>query len=194
MHMVKKIKKISTPVVVFLETLFILTYVFLEELVWERLAKPITKVLSSMLKEKAMIVVSKSNKYVILSLFSLMFGVAEFLGIFAGFVAVKGYIIIAAILYMAKVVFAGVAFWFLGVAKEKLFSIIAFKKSYDFVMRIKSYIENTEIYQSVKRKIKNFKEKVKEKISAMKKSGKASKIYMKIKEIFATADRHEKEE
>lgn len=182
-------KKIYSPILVFLESVLVLTYILFEELVWERFARPVTKIVSQIFKEKAIVIVQKSNKYVILGLFLILLIMAEALGIAAGAIFIYGYIIIGVAMYLLKILFAGIAFWFLGVAKEKLFSVYLFKKSYDFIIRIKKAIENSSYYKSVKTKIASIKTKIKERLARFKGSGRFAKIYARLKKIFVSMEK-----
>jgi len=183
------LQKIYLPVLVFIESFLILTYIFFEELVWERFARPVTRLVSKIFKEKAVLIVQKSNRYVILGLFLFLLLLAETLGIAAGAIFIYGYVATGVALYLLKILFAGIAFWFLGVAKEKLFSIYAFKKSYDLVMRIKSAIENSAYYKSVKAKIAALKTKIKERLARFKGGGRFAKIYARLKETFVAMEK-----
>ena len=182
-------KKIYSPILVFIESFLILTYILFEELVWERFARPVTKLVSKVFKEKAVSIVQKSNRYVILGLFLFLLLLAEALGIAAGAIFIYGYAATGIALYLLKILFAGIAFWFLGVAKEKLFSIYVFKKSYDFVTRIKKAIENSVYYKNVKAKIAVLKTKIKERLARFKGGGRFAKIYARLKETFVAMEK-----
>ena len=182
-------KKIYPPVLVFIESLLILTYILFEELVWERFARPVTRLVSKVFKERAVLIVQKSNRHVILGLFLFLLLLAEALGVAAGAILIYGYVATGVALYLLKILFAGIAFWFLGVAKEKLFSIYAFKKSYDLVMRIKKAIENSAYYKSVKAKIAALKRKIEERLARFRGSGRFAKTYARLKEVFIAMEK-----
>jgi len=102
-------------------TIFVFSYIIFEELIWERLAKPIFSYISTLelfrdLEPKILAL----NSYIILFIFLIPFVIVELLGIYAGILFISGNILFGIVLYLSKIPIAVVIFWFFNIAKDKL--------------------------------------------------------------------------
>ncbi len=75
-------------------TIFVFSYIIFEELIWERLAKPIFSYISTLelfrdLEPKILAL----NSYIILFIFLIPFVIVELLGIYAGILFISGNIL-----------------------------------------------------------------------------------------------------
>ena len=104
--MYKKILNIILIVLVFI-------YIIFEELVWEKFAKPLIKLISSLqIFTKLIPKILSLNSYVILIFFLSTFIIVELIGIYAGILFVSGHISSAVVIYILKVPVAAFIFWF----------------------------------------------------------------------------------
>ena len=102
-------------------TILVFTYIIFEELIWDRLAKPIFSYISNLelfrdLEPKILAL----NSYLILFIFLIPFIIVELLGVYAGILFVSGNIVLGIVLYISKIPIAVVIFWFFNVAKDRL--------------------------------------------------------------------------
>ena len=98
-------------------TIFVFSYIIFEELIWERLAKPIFSYISTLelfrdLEPKILAL----NSYIILFIFLIPFVIVELLGIYAGILFISGNILFGIVLYLSKIPIAVVIFWFFNIA------------------------------------------------------------------------------
>jgi len=144
------IKKIIS----FFQAILIIIYILLEEIVWDNFAKPIYRYLKHLnLFKKLESLLNKQNRYIILILFLLPFILGELLGLFSAFFALKGMVIVAALVYIFKLLIASFSFWLFNVQKEKLLSFKVINYSYTKILKFTNWIKNTEIFIAVKEKI-----------------------------------------
>ncbi len=172
---------------------FILVFLFIlfEEIIWETIAKPIYEKIDSLhLLERLEQKIQKSNRYALLTIFTILLLAVEGAGLLAGVFFVQGQILLGLLLYVAKIPIAAFVFWLFKVAKEKLLSFDWFNWSYEKLMGGVEWLKNREIYrqtihfmQELKAKIKQRWQKVKAKYftkeSAFMKELKAFYDYMK---------------
>jgi len=143
--MLRKLKRI-------LFFIFVLIYLFFEELIWNKIALPIHAYIKSLrLYEKFLLYTEKdANRYVVLLFFILPFVLAELLGIIAGIFLAKLYILPAVFIYLLKIPLAIVAFGVLKAGKEKLNSFGLFFILYQFTIQLLDRLHNSQIYIAIK--------------------------------------------
>ena len=117
----EKFQTIVKKILFFLSSLLILIYLLLEELVWERFAQPLFRYIKYLRPfEKLEEVLAKSNKYVVLTLFTFSLIIGEGFGVLSPIIALKGYPILAIVFYGLKIVVAAFAFWVFNTQKKLL--------------------------------------------------------------------------
>ena len=137
----------------YLFTLIVLGYIFYEELVWERFAKPIVRYIQSLgLLKRLDAYLQGVNGMVILITFVILFLITEIQGIYAGTLLLRGQIILWAIIYAGKIPIAAFTFWLFRATKPKLMAFAWFEKAFDFVMHWINWIKATETYKNIKKK------------------------------------------
>ncbi len=150
----KLLKKLFFPI----QLLFVLIYVIFEELVWERFAEPIYRYIKYLKPfEKLESILSKSNKYVVLTVFIISLVIGEGMGVASPIVALKGYPVLAIIVYGLKLVIAAFAFWVFNTQKELLLSFAWLNYLYQKTMFAFNWVKETEIYKSVIKSAKRVK-------------------------------------
>lgn len=156
--MYKKILNIFLIVLVFI-------YIIFEELVWEKLAKPILNFISnlSLLKDFTPKILAL-NSYFILIFFLSIFIVVELIGVYAGVLFVSGHVISAVFIYILKIPLAAFIFWFFNITKPKLLEFKWFTYVYNKLILMIEKIKNSETYIMIKEKASNLKNSIKEKI------------------------------
>ncbi len=174
-------------------SLIVFTYIVFEELIWESIAKPIYNYLHSLeILRKLEHKIHSLKPWMLLSLFLVIFIKVELLGILAGIALLKGNILTATALYIAKVPVAAFAFWLFRVGKDKLLGIKWFKKSYDFTMKKIDALKETSVYIGIKKKTSKIKRKLKELKRIYLPKGefkkRVKKIYIRLKKIFKKTD------
>lgn len=103
--MYKKILNIFLIVLVFI-------YIIFEELIWEKFAKPIITLISSLqLFQKLVPKILALNSYFILIFFVSIFVIVELIGIYAGILFISGHIFSAVFIYVLKIPVAAFIFW-----------------------------------------------------------------------------------
>lgn len=156
--MYKKILNIFLIVLVFI-------YIIFEELIWEKFAKPIITLISSLqLFQKLIPKILALNSYFILIFFISIFVIVELIGIYAGILFISGHIISAIFIYALKIPIAAFIFWFFSIVKPKLLQFKWFEFIYDYTILFISKIKNSSIYIMIKEKAYMLKKSLKEKI------------------------------
>ncbi|HHB94566.1 MAG TPA: hypothetical protein ENK88_05445 [Campylobacterales bacterium] len=143
---------------------FILVFLFIlfEEIIWEGLAEPIyQKIQSLQILQKLQLLINKSNRYIVLSIFISLLLSVEGAGLIAGLFFVQGKIILGGLLYMVKIPIAGFTFWLFSVSKAKLLSFDWFAWAYDKLMSVIDLLKSTDIYKSSISIMINLKDKIK---------------------------------
>ena len=149
----KFLHKIKTKTLHFLLIIVVLIYILFEELVWEIFAEPVVRFIKELKLLKTLsILLEKVDSRVILSIFVVIFVIAEVLGTYAAILFVKGSVSLAVIIYALKIPLAGFAFWLFNEKKERLLRFRWFKLSYEFIMKWIEVVKNSQIYQLIKYK------------------------------------------
>lgn len=142
---------------------FVFTYIIFEELIWEKLAKPIILFISKLqiltnLTPKILAL----NSYIILFIFIIPFIFVEFLGVYAGIVFISGHVIFGISLYLLKIPIAALIFWFFNITKEKLLEFLWFSFIYEKLIFIINKIKISKAYLLIKEKTIFLKKELKE--------------------------------
>ena len=146
-----ELNKIINTLTHYLFTLIVLGYIFYEELVWERFAKPIVRYVQSLkLLQKLEVILQKVNGVVILIAFVVLFVVVELQGIYAGLLLLQGKVFLWALIYAGKIPVAAFTFWMFRVTKPKLMAFAWFEKAYNLVMSWIDWIKATNTYKNIK--------------------------------------------
>ena len=145
--MYKKILNIFLIVLVFI-------YIIFEELIWEKFAKPIINLISSLqLFTKLIPKILALNSY-----FILIF----FIGVYAGVLFLSGHIFTATFIYILKIPVAAFIFWFFNIVKPKLLEFKWFELIYNLLISAIYKIKHSSIYLMIKDKSLNIKRAIKE--------------------------------
>ena len=154
--------KIISLLTHYLFTLIVLGYIFYEELVWERFAKPIVRYVQSFeILKRLENYLQRVNGTVILIVFVFLFVIVELQGFYAGALLLQGKVFLWALIYAGKVPIAAFTFWLFRVTKPKLMAFVWFEKSYHFIMKWVDWLKATAAYKSIKTKASEIKEYVK---------------------------------
>ena len=136
--------KITLPI----QYLLVILFIIFEELIWEQIALPFAKYLSSLrLLQLLQRAIYRTNRYLILIIFLLIFLSVEFAGVIAGVLIVRGMIILGILLYMLKIPIAIFTFWLFNISKDKLLSFTWFKWSYENILNFIEWLKTLYIYQ-----------------------------------------------
>lgn len=155
-------KKILNIVLLFL----VFIYIIFEELVWEKLAKPILNFISnlSLFKDFTPKILSL-NSYFILIFFISIFVIVELIGLYAGILFISGHIFSAVFIYILKVPIAAFIFWFFNITKEKLLEFKWFNFLYNKLILMIEKIKNSSSYRLIKENVFSTKSRLKKKMS-----------------------------
>ena len=178
--MIKKIINIFLTFLVF-------TYIIFEELIWDRLAKPIFSYISDLelfkdLEPKILAL----NSYLILFIFLIPFIIVEFLGIYAGILFVSGKILLGIVLYISKIPIAVVIFWFFNIAKDRLLQFRWLNFIYKNLILVIEKIKHSKIYLMIQDKTSMIKDEIKKRFFTSKIDFKQNliEIYKLLKDKF----------
>jgi len=161
------LKKILQRLTIVVQFALVFLFILFEEIIWEGLAQPIYyKIQSLQILQKLQLLIEKSNRYIVLTVFVALLLSVEGAGIIAGLFFVQGKIIWGGLLYMGKIPIAGFTFWLFNVSKNKLLSFNWFAWAYGKLMSGIDWLKSTDIYKSsisimrnLKAKLKSIKEK-----------------------------------
>ena len=161
------LKKILQRLITIVQFALVFLFILFEEIIWESLAEPIyQKIQSLRILQKLQLLIEKSNRYIVLTIFVALLLSVEGAGIVAGLFFVQGKIIWGGLLYMGKIPIAGFTFWLFSVSKKKLLSFDWFAWAYGKLMSGIDWLKSTDIYtssisiiQNLKAKLKSIKEK-----------------------------------
>lgn len=146
----------------FAESIFVILYIVFEELIWNIFAKPIFQYLKSLIVlDSLRDTFLHMNRYLLLTIFILILGIAEALGLLSGMSIINGYIFTGIVIYSLKIPTAAFTFWLFDLTKEKLFSFHWLEVSYEFTMSLIDKVINSSIHVYIKTKITIAREKLK---------------------------------
>ncbi len=156
------IKKILSKIFKIFQVIFILLYLILEELVWERFAQPIFNYIKNLrLFEKLTLILNKTNRYIILVIFLGSFVIGELFGILSPIVMVKGFLILGVLFYIFKLLIVAFALWLFNTQREKLTTFWIINYGYDKIVKFTKWIKSTQIFITVTQKLKIIKKEIK---------------------------------
>ena len=168
-------------------TILVFSYIIFEELIWERLAKPIFSYISTLelfrdLEPKILTL----NSYLILFIFLIPFIIVELLGIYAGILFVSGNILLGIVLYISKIPIAVVIFWFFNIAKDRLLQFRWLNFIYKNLIITIDKIKHSRIYVMIQNKTLMIKDEIKNRffISKIGLNEKITEIYKLLKDKF----------
>jgi len=168
-------------------TILVFSYIIFEELIWERLAKPIFSYISTLelfrdLEPKILAL----NSYLILFIFLIPFIIVELLGIYAGILFVSGNILLGIVLYISKIPIAVVIFWFFNIAKDRLLQFRWLNFIYKNLIIVIDKIKHSRIYVMIQNKTLIIKNEIKKRffISKIGLNEKIIEIYKLLKDKF----------
>jgi len=152
-----------------IELSLIFFYIIFEELIWGKFIYPVKNKIEKIISKKINKQIQKQNRYVILFIFLLPYLIAESMGLFSAILIAKGLIILAVIIYVVKIAIAAISFWIFQNNKEKLLSIYLFRLAHTKIVDFFVWVQSTEQYILIRKKIKIMKNFFKEKIKKVKK-------------------------
>ena len=144
------------------EYLLVILFIVFEELIWDKIAEPIYEYIHSLeipgRVEKFITV--HANRYLIVLVFISLFAMAEGVGVIAGVMMLKGYILPGIAIYTLKIPMAAFTFWLFRISREKLLSFGWFAKMYDYTTALMQRMKDLDIYKSTMESIKKSKEQI----------------------------------
>ena len=156
------LQKIAQRLLLVFQFILVFLFILFEEIIWEGIAKPIYNTIESWhVTQKLEQRLLKTNRYILLLLFTVILLGVEGAGIVAGVLFVQGKILLGLLLYVTKIPIAAFTFWLFKVSKEKLLSFTWFKWLYTKIMNGLDWLKDLEIYKSTIEMMLNFKEKIK---------------------------------
>ena len=156
------LQKIAQRLLLVLQFILVFLFILFEEIIWEGIAKPIyNKIESLRITQKLEKKLSNSNRYMLLTIFTVMILGVEIAGLLAGVLFVQGQVLLGLVLYIAKIPIAAFTFWLFKVSKDKLLSFAWFKWAYDKLMAGLDWLKALDIYKSTVAMMLVFKEKIK---------------------------------
>lgn len=163
---IEKMFKIFRKFLDFLLIILVLIYIVLEEIIWEKIARPIiNKVLKLEIFDNLTKKIENLNSIVILVVFLIFFIFVELLGVYSAIVFVQGKIFFAIFIYFLKLPLAIIILWFFSITKEKLLEFYWFKVVYNGLLYVKNQIKLSRVYILIYNKVAFIKEYFKSKIS-----------------------------
>ena len=163
------LQKIAQRLLLVLQFILVFLFILFEEIIWEGIAKPIyNKIESWHITQKLEQRLIKTNRYILLLLFTVILLGVEGAGIVAGILFVQGKVLFGLLLYITKIPIAAFTFWLFKVSKEKLLSFDWFKWLYTKIMNGLERLKNLDIYKSTIAMMLKVKEQFKKRWSALK--------------------------
>lgn len=151
------IKKLFDYLLFFL----ILLYIVFEEIVWEKIAKPLFTLLFKIpFFQDFEYRIQSLNRYVTLIIFLSFFILVELLGVYSDIVFVQREIALAIFIYLLKIPLAILILWFFDINKEKLLSFYFMDVLYEIMIKIKIKITQSKAYKTVNEKIISLKNSI----------------------------------
>ena len=143
-------------------TFILFFYIIFEELIWDRLAKPIFSYISNLelfrdLEPKIMAL----NSYLILFIFLIPFIIVELLGVYAGILFISGNILLGLLVYVLKIPIAVIIFWFFNITKDVLLQFRWLNFIYKNLILIIEKIKHCRIYVMIQDKTSIVKDEIK---------------------------------
>jgi hypothetical protein len=156
------LQKIAQRLLLVLQFVLVFLFILFEEIIWEGIAKPIqNKIESWHVTQKLEENIIKTNRYILLLIFTIILLVVEGAGIFAGVLFVNGQILFGLLLYITKIPIAAFTFWLFKVSKDKLLSFNWFAWLYRKIMNGLDRLKKLDIYKSTIAMMLAFKQNIK---------------------------------
>jgi len=156
------LQKIAQRLLLVLQFILVFLFILFEEIIWEGIAKPIYNIIESWhITQKLEQSLQKTNRYILLLIFTVILLGVEGAGIFAGVLFVQGKILFGLLLYITKIPIAAFTFWLFKVSKKKLLSFDWFKWLYHKIMNGLDWLKDLDIYKSTMATMLTFKRKLK---------------------------------
>jgi hypothetical protein len=131
----------------FFISLLAFIYLLLEYLFWDTILKPIYLQFKKLQLYRAILEwIQAQNKYLILTIFVLFFGISEIMGIWALAILSQGSVGLFVVIYIIKFIPVAVAFTVLENSKERLLTISWFGIVYHFTMKILHRIRTNSLF------------------------------------------------
>lgn len=131
----------------FFISLLAFIYLLLEYLFWDTILKPIYLQFKKLQLYQAILEwIQAQNKYFILTIFVLFFGLSEIMGIWALAILSQGFVGLFIVIYIIKFIPVAVAFTILKNSKERLLTIQWFAVVYHFTMKILHIVRTNSLF------------------------------------------------
>ncbi len=131
----------------FFISLLAFIYLLLEYLFWDTILKPIYLQFKKLQLYQAILEwIQAQNKYLILTIFVLFFGLSEIMGIWALAILSQGFVGLFVVIYIIKFIPVAVAFTILKNSKERLLTIQWFAVVYHFTMKILHIVRTNSLF------------------------------------------------
>ena len=193
---------IKHKIVTLLQLILVFIYIVFEELIWEGIAKPIYGYVHGLrILQNVEQYLQRTNRFLILAIFLMMFILVETAGIYAGILFMSGQVVFGLALYISKIPITAFTFWLFRATEDKLMQFTWFKWLYEKIMAMIGWIKTCEAYIRVIEKVKHFKMRIKTRIKAFKAKhfatpspfvARVKKLYRRIKALFADRNHDEK--
>lgn len=153
---------IKNRFVLLLQLFLVMAYILFEELIWERIARPIYETMHALkILQKVEAQLESVTPSVILAIFVVLLAVVEAFGIYAGILFVSGQLFLGLMLYIAKIPVAAFTFWLFRITEDKLMQFGWFKWMYDRTMRAIDWLKSCEMYKMTKEHVVQVKMRIK---------------------------------
>jgi hypothetical protein len=155
-----KAKKI---VIKSLESILVVGYILFEELIWNVFAKPIYQYFKSLIiLDSLKKTFLGMNRYLLLSVFIFILGIAEVMGFLSGFFIINGYLFSGVFVYVLKIPVAAFTFWLFKLTKDQLMTFHWLKTTYLYIMDLIDKLINSDIHVYIKARIATLRAKMKQ--------------------------------
>jgi hypothetical protein len=145
----------------FFISLLAFIYLLLEYLFWDTILKPIYLQFKKLQLYKAILEwIQAQNKYLILTIFVLFFGISEIMGIWALALLSQGFVGLFIVIYIIKFIPVAVAFTILKNSKERLLTINWFAVVYHFTMKMLYIIRTNSLFLRSKEFLEHIKTRI----------------------------------
>ena len=155
-------KNIFGRILLVIQFILVFLFILFEEIIWEGIAKPIYQKIESLhIIQKLEIKVQRTNRHVILAIFSTLLLSVEAAGLLAGVFFVQGHMLLGLLLYIIKIPIAAFVFWLFKAGKEKLLSFAWFNWCYEKLMAGLDWLKERKTYQDMMAYMAKVKAKIK---------------------------------
>jgi hypothetical protein len=146
-----------------LESILVVGYILFEELIWNVFAKPIYQYFKSLVAlESLKKTFLEMNRYLLLSVFIFILGIAEAMGFLSGFFVINGHLFSGVFVYILKIPVAAFTFWLFDLTKDQLMTFDWLKTAYEYIMGWIAKFINSPIHVYIKTRIATLRAKIKQ--------------------------------